>query len=511
MFEAALAGGLLRVFQSLVQAFPTILIGLLVAGVFRRLLGYEATRRLFGGTSWRAIPQAWALGMLLPVCSLGVIPVLREMRRAGVSGGALIAFGLTAPLFNPISILYGLTLADPLVIFVFSLCSLAIVSVMGLVWDRVFPDPSSGAAPEPPAVAAGAKRMLAVGAAAARELAGPSATYIALGLVGVGLLGAFLPPGALQSSAESNDPWSPLVMTIVALPAYATPMTAMTQVASMFQHGNSVGAAFSLLVLGAGANMGIVAWTVREYGWRRAGLWFSLLTLVVLACAYGVNRPLHPRGVESAGHTHAFDSYCNAYGPETGEALSRTAITIRERTPKHEWWGLATLFGVGLVGVVLNLRDRDGRLEAWLERPSEARPRYDLDLPRSVIGGAALTGLVAFSVFGCFVYYPPVEDILTDLQAVNAEVVSSASTKDWDNALLWIPIYDDWTRKLEVSVVLRGGKMTEEQLMKAKLLRDKLEMLEHEVEDREVDQAKKLADEVRVAYRQLRSTFPSRN
>ena len=37
-----------RVGQAFVQAAPTILVGLFVAGIFRRLLGHEGTRRLFG-------------------------------------------------------------------------------------------------------------------------------------------------------------------------------------------------------------------------------------------------------------------------------------------------------------------------------------------------------------------------------------------------------------------------------------------------------------------------------
>ena len=41
-------GAVLRFVQALVQATPTILIGLIVAGVFRRLLGHAGTRRLFG-------------------------------------------------------------------------------------------------------------------------------------------------------------------------------------------------------------------------------------------------------------------------------------------------------------------------------------------------------------------------------------------------------------------------------------------------------------------------------
>ena len=54
-----------------------------MAAIFRRLLGHENTRRLFGCGTRRELPQAWLIGMLLPVCSLGVIPMAREMRTAG--------------------------------------------------------------------------------------------------------------------------------------------------------------------------------------------------------------------------------------------------------------------------------------------------------------------------------------------------------------------------------------------------------------------------------------------
>ena len=136
MIEVLVWGAVLRFCQALLQASPTILVGLLVAGVLRRLLGYQGTRRLFGqGSNW-ALLLAWLIGMLLPVCSLGVIPILYQMRRAGVSGGTILAFALTAPLFNPISVLYGLTLSNPLVIITFCFCCLVIVTTIGLAWDR---------------------------------------------------------------------------------------------------------------------------------------------------------------------------------------------------------------------------------------------------------------------------------------------------------------------------------------------------------------------------------------
>jgi uncharacterized membrane protein YraQ (UPF0718 family) len=504
--ESLFWGATLRFFQALVQAAPTILVGIIVAGVFRRLLGHAGTRRLFGDNTGRSLPQAWAVGMLLPVCSLGVIPVVREMRRAGVSGGAILAFGLTAPLFNPISVLYGLTLSDPIVILTFSFCSLVIVTVVGIGWDKLFPG-TAAREPEPPAVAYGAKRMAAIAVFSAREIVGPSSLYMLAGLLGVATLSLVLPSGYLQTAAEHNDPWAPLFMTVVAIPAYATPMTAMVQLASMFQHGNSVGAAFALLVLGAGVNVGLVVWMVRTYGQRRSVVWFALLIAVVVGLAYGVDKPLYPQGVEPAGHTHGFDIYCAPFSPGTNDAMSLAWHTLREGIAPFE---LVAILATGVLvaaGLALAYWDRDGRIEKWLERPSAKQPRLDVVLPGPVLGGIALVGLIALSIFGCYVYYPPPGEIFEEMRIVNTEVVASTISQDWDTALYWIPVYDDWTRKLQVSMFLRGEQLTPYRRAKADVLRDKLELLEHEVEDQEIDESRELGMAVNRAYRRMRRAY----
>jgi hypothetical protein len=48
MMEAIFWGAVLRSAQAAVSSVPTILVGMMVAGIFRRLLGQENTRRHFG-------------------------------------------------------------------------------------------------------------------------------------------------------------------------------------------------------------------------------------------------------------------------------------------------------------------------------------------------------------------------------------------------------------------------------------------------------------------------------
>ena len=106
MFEYFAGAAALRLFEIVIYSSLWIVIGCFIAAIFRRMLGPETVRRIFGDHTSFGLFAGWLIGMLLPVCSLGVIPIVREMHRAGVKRGTIVAFGLTAPLFNPMSVLY---------------------------------------------------------------------------------------------------------------------------------------------------------------------------------------------------------------------------------------------------------------------------------------------------------------------------------------------------------------------------------------------------------------------
>lgn len=504
MIEVLWWGGVLRLVQALLQAAPTILIGLLIAGILRRLVGYSGTRRLFGHGSGRAFFHAWLIGMLLPVCSLGVFPILRQLRLAGLSGGTILAFALTAPLFNPISVLYGLTLSSPLVILTFCLCCLMIVSTIGLLWDRLYPG-TSVASPEPGATTYGIKRMLAVAVTAADDLVSSSSKYLWIGLIGAASLSILLPLGYLQEAAEHDDPWAPLFMTLVATPAYTTPMAAMVQVASMFEHGNSVGAAFALLTLGAGVNLGLIAWMIRTYTVRRTVVGFSLLWGLVIVLAYAIDKPLYPHGVDPPGHTHAFDAYCCPFLPSEPQAFQRVWTQLSEHSAPWEIQALTMLVLLAFSGVVLKRTGSLQKLETWFQQQPRTSSRYDIILPGPVLGAAALAGLIGFSVLGCYIYYPPPSEIFEEMRIINTEIVASANSRDWDTTAYWIPVQEDWTRKLQVSMHLRGHSISSDQREQTVRLLDALDLLEHALDESSAEVIRDKARSVDQAYRSLRA------
>jgi uncharacterized protein len=514
-------GALVRMAQTLVAAGPTILVGWLVAAIFERILGREGTFRLFGGSTWRQLPQAWLLGMLLPVCSLGVIPVMIQMRRSGISGGTILAFGLTAPLFNPISVMYGLTLSDPRAILVFCLCSLTVITVMGLLWDRMFPGSTSAVEPLPK-TPYGVRRIAAVALSMCHQASSIASVYIAIAVLGVGLLSMMLPAGCLQRAAGQHDPLAPITMAGVSTLAYITPMMAIVQVASMFQHGNSIAASFTLLALGTGINLGMLVWIVRNYHWSRTLAWLGCLVLLVLGLSYGIDGPLRPKGVEEADHTHAFDVYCNPFSAGTTDLMQTSRRILSESMHPEEVVAGVACFLVLLAGAVAGWLDprrnwmtsliqQSSRQEnTTVDKATVDKGFKDIVLPPSVIAGVSLAGLVVASIVACYLYYPPVNQIRQEMNAIEAELVGAYNRGEWDSLEYWIPIQEDWGNKLAVSAYLRGKPLDRYSKLKLQVYLKKLELLEHAAEDKDLEEARDFGKQGANAFRRFKGSIDDR-
>ena len=507
MFDAYLAGGGLRLFQTVVYAAMWIVIGCFVAAIFRRMLGPEKVKQIFANDTRFGLVAGWLIGMLLPVCSLGVIPIVRELHRCGINRGTIVAFGLTAPLFNPMSVLYGLTLSDPIAILSFSLCALVIVTVLGFVWNRLTADvetqPGDSRTPS-----AGLRRSMAVFYSAGRELVGPSMGYILLGIAASVAMATFLPHGSLQNQVERDNILAPVMVAIVATPIHSTPLLAMSQIGGMFQHGNSIGAAFSMLILGAGANIGLLAWFGRTYGFQRLVFFYLLLAVTTIALAYAIDKPLIPKGVDPAGHTHAFDVYTNPFSSSHGRLFEMAKNRGADFWVKNEFGGTYLLFTMIVIGALSLIASWMFDIEAWFLAEVNSDSRLEKDVPGWVLGLVSVCGLVTASVIGCYLYYPSPEDLLKNqLSEINTNAVISSKTKQWEAAEKWIPYADDLSRRLEVGVFLRKGSVDEFQSAKAKIYREKLDELRAMVESRNNDRAKEKAMEVSNAYLKLSKAF----
>lgn len=507
MVESTFLSAFLRTGQLAIESSTTLLCGLIVAGVMRRMLGAEGTRRLFGGAGWKGLLRAWGVGTLLPVCSLGVIPIAREMRRAGVPSGTILAFVLAAPHINPLSLLYGLTLSEPLVIVCFAAASLVIALAAGAAWERFFAtDQDTVPAEDEPMPAPGPKRLAAVAISAGREAISPTMIYVFVGLLFTGLLAGLLPHGCLGRTMWHDDLTSPLLMTAIALPAYSGPLQGMMRLGLMFEHGNSVGAAFALFELGIGINLGMICWLMTVFGWRRVLLWTGFVTAATLVLAYAFEYPLY-FAHEEASHTHAFDEWTSPF-IFGGAGWHIVRDKLLEKIDVLEPLALAGLALLVAVGLAVRL-DRKGAVEAWLTKPppeTAGRAAFlNWHVPGPALGITALLGLFAFSVAALYLYYPAPKDAFDQMTQVHTSATYAVKFGPKEEAIRQIQHWDLLTRKLQVGVFIRTGQMDPELTQVTEDLRECLEDLRDALLADNVNEAKnEHLPKVEEAYRRCR-------
>jgi uncharacterized protein len=241
----------------------------------------------------------------------------------------------------------------------------------------------------------------------------------------MGLLGAFLPYGILQTAFTRDNPVAPLLMACVAIPVYVTPMEVMVQFEHIVRDGYSLAAAFALVVLGAGANVGVANWLRRDYGWRALGLFSAMLLVSTLLVAALADRSVAVGSKIMKDHTHAFDSFTrlptgSTYGP--GYVYEEVR---REMMPSQKW-----AFGAFVVMTLtgLTLRWRSGQAERWIRRRivvlDQAMTGRGFNRALSTrtvfVIGAALS--LGFGTVLAYVYYPPAPVLFRDIAAVRTEL-----------------------------------------------------------------------------------------
>lgn len=501
---------LVRMGQTAIECTPTLAVGLLVAAILRRMVGAAGTRRIFGGDGLGGLFRAWFIGSLLPVCSLGVIPVAREMVRAGVPWPTVLSFVLAAPNLNPLSFLYGLTLSEPMVIVFFVLTTMGISIVGGELWGRFFstgePIPVHGDEAMP---APGLGRLGLVFVTACRETIGASLPYCLASIVLTGVLAGLIPHGALSTTMRHDSWLSTPVMALVGTALYSGVLQGMMRIGLIFEHGNSTGAAFALFALGVGLNLGLVGWLVVSKG-PRILAWMALVVGMVVLAGWSMDKTLY-FAEEEASHTHAFDDWTSPFPGGTGAGFGEVWNKWVQKAEVLEPLAIALLTVQALVGVVLLGLDRNSRIETWLCRTkvNNGRPEsiFNRGVPGPVLGLVALAGLVVFSLVSLYIYYPPAEEAFNEISRVRADALTAVRIGRTQDAIRQLEAWDLLTRKLQVGEFLRKGMLDKQQSELAEGLREELEAMRDDLLAGNLEGARSKIIQVEKAHTLCRTRF----
>jgi uncharacterized membrane protein YraQ (UPF0718 family) len=120
-------------FETFYLAAPFLLFGLVVAGLIHVLLPTAVIERFLGRPGMAGVAWAALLGIPLPVCSCGVVPISVEMRRKGASRPASLSFLVTTPESSIDSILFTWGLMGPVMAVARPLAAF-LTAILGGAW-----------------------------------------------------------------------------------------------------------------------------------------------------------------------------------------------------------------------------------------------------------------------------------------------------------------------------------------------------------------------------------------
>jgi hypothetical protein len=100
-----LAGIATETFVLLARMAPYLALGFAVAGALHVLLPMGLVARQLGNPGLGSVFKAAAIGVPLPLCSCGVVPVAASLKKSGASRGAVVSFLISTPTTGVDSIL----------------------------------------------------------------------------------------------------------------------------------------------------------------------------------------------------------------------------------------------------------------------------------------------------------------------------------------------------------------------------------------------------------------------
>lgn len=298
------------------QMAPYLLLGFLVAGVLSVFIAPQWVERWLGRPGMLPVFTASMIGVPLPLCSCGVIPVGASIRRHGASRGATAAFLISTPQTGVDSILvtYGMM---GMVFAVFRPVAALITGMVGGVlvqWTDRGPAQNVEAPNESRAdcrdecCASGGSIHPALRALRYGFVTLPRDIGLPL-LVGAGIagaIGALVPPGELGFLLGGGIV-AILLLMAASVPVYVCATATVPLAVGLIHAGASPGAALAFLIAGPATNAATIATIWKVLGRTTAGIYLATIaaSAVVSGMLIDVLFPGLAEMMPAVGHLHA--------------------------------------------------------------------------------------------------------------------------------------------------------------------------------------------------------------
>lgn len=411
----------LRFGQYLLQIAPHLLVGLALTGLLGTHVGNRWLHGCLNVPSNRAVPRAILLGLLMPVGSLGVLPIASQMLRAGIKPRTVMSFLVTAPMFMPWSFGYAsdsIGIANTAMVVLGGTLIAYLVGATTNFWPRQANDisPESGGAQ-------GSQLSQAVRLAAWHS-SGWFLICVLIGLAASAAFAAVLEPGSIEAHLSERSVGTLFELAVPISLAVLEPDIATMYAGEFYRIGMLTGGVFLSIYLGAAWSLGLFAWCIRHLG--RTGLVATVVWLLVamFVCVAGnsIVQPSRPGEADS----HGFDVLTKPHNFGSTSAAAGVADQLR-RAATENGVALTALVALIVAGGVIRLRSRTGPTTL----PGEGVPsEKQSDSSPIAVRGTFVVAITLCAVISLYSYFPPVDELRARLRLQSGNLSEAAATME---------------------------------------------------------------------------------
>lgn len=278
-----------------------LLIGFFLAGILHNLLSPESLQKNLGNTKFSSLLKATISGLLLPICSCGVVPVAVSLYYSGAYLGPVLAFLVATPIINPAAVLLSYAFLGPQITGLYILAGITIPFIAGFlgnVWGKkklFISGAPAGSLPPVTAVPVSLQKKLLSGVRwGIFSLGQEVSKYVVPGIILAAGILTFLPTAWIQKYLSDPQLFSVLVVAVLGAVMYVCAVGHIPFIAAFIAAGAAPGVALTFLLAGVATNLPEMISLAKLIGKRSVAIYTGVVVGAGVLFGYAANWLLLP-------------------------------------------------------------------------------------------------------------------------------------------------------------------------------------------------------------------------
>lgn len=280
-----------------------LVISFILAGLLHNFLSAGKLMDMLGNTRISSLIKATVSGLLLPICSCGVIPLGFSLYYSGAFLGPTLAFMTATPIINPAAVLLAYGFLGPQIATAYLACGLLIPLIIGVVGNKFagpeLKAPGIGDAIEMAKLENSQRPSLAEKLWSGLQwgfldLGLTVSKYVFFGMLLAGLIITLVPAAFIQKYLGNPGMLSMVSIAVLGGVMYVCAVGHIPFIAALVASGAAPGLAITFLMVGAATNIPELLSIYKFIGKRATAIYFLVLVVFSFLAGYLTNMLMMP-------------------------------------------------------------------------------------------------------------------------------------------------------------------------------------------------------------------------